>query len=71
MHDLPDGDLSLTVRAFGSSNTILLSKQGASLTSLANERRKGYRIVPGDRANGVEPIALIDYGHDCRKWGPP
>jgi hypothetical protein len=69
--DLPDGDLTVMASAHGVEAVALLQKQGKTLASLRGDQRKGYRVIPGDPARGIEPMVTIDHGRDCGKWGPP
>jgi hypothetical protein len=60
LSDLPDGELDLTVRAFGQERTISLRKTGKDLTDLPLEARKAYSYLPGDPTRNIESTVGLE-----------
>lgn len=59
--ELPDGELDLLVRAFGSEFVLPLKKEGQRVSYLRLDQRKGYSYRPGDPARGIPPeVGLED-----------
>jgi hypothetical protein len=50
--DLPDGELELTVRAFGSESNSFFRKEGRQLRVLAYDEREGYLRLEADPKRG-------------------
>lgn len=58
--DLPDGELDLTLDAFGVERAVPLRKQRGAISRLRLEDRAGYYYVPGDPARGIAPTVGLE-----------
>jgi hypothetical protein len=70
LSNLPDGELDMTVTAFGVGRTIALKKSGKAVVPLATEQRAGYRVHPAD-SGGPGPTATLGPMPNCAQGGTP
>lgn len=66
--DLPDGELDLSLRAFGSERVVSLRKTGKTVTELRDEDRAGFVRLPANPAWNLPAVALRRFV-DCDKGG--
>lgn len=51
---VPDGEIEITVEAFGRLATVALRKTGKSIAPLPNEERRGFGFLPAEPSLGLE-----------------
>jgi hypothetical protein len=62
--DLPDGELDLSLRAFGSEYAVPLRKAGKAVSHLRGEDRAGVVIFAADPLRGI-PAAISYLDREC------
>lgn len=69
LDELPEGDFSIGVRAFGMDATALLRKSGSQVVPIKIEELEGYAVVAADPVFGLPPRVQIPGSRDCEPEG--
>lgn len=71
LSELPDGDLSMTLRAHGVNAGFSLRKSGKSIRRLTAADRPGYRVYPADTKSGLPARFVIEGTSGCNAEEAP